>query len=154
MKKIIILFISLPFYLISCGDEGSKENTTKGKSCSTGEGTVMDPNDVKPMALMMRQLANNCDSMRLKINRDVVVDSTEYGLPPFWTAEPTDSSVLEDLFYHNAESFAKAYRTLMSDKTNQQANYTAVINQCINCHSSYCAGPLRRINKLKLDFKE
>lgn len=154
MKKIIaFLFICSSMYLLSCGEK-STEKTSTGKSCSTGESTVMDPNDVKPMALMMRQLANNCDSMRLKINKNRVVDSTEYGLPPFWTAEPTDSSVLEDLFFHNAESFAKAYRTLMSDSLHQKENYTAVIKQCIHCHSSYCAGPLRRINKLTLDFKE
>ncbi len=151
MKKIITVFLFAAVCIgVSCSDSSNKTSKEE-ENCSK---TIKDPNDVKPMALMMRTMANDCDSMRLKINNGKTVDSVQYPLMPFWAAEPTDSSVLEPLYFNNAKQFAAAWRQLMSSKENQKENYTAVINNCVNCHSSYCSGPLRRIKKLPLDYKE
>jgi cytochrome c553 len=152
MKKILtILCILLSIVIIACNDtEKAKESTQE--ECKNE--TIKDPNDPKPMALMMRTMANNCDSMRLEINAGKTVDSVKYPLMPFWTAEPTDSANLVELFYNNASEFEIAYRTLMSNKEHQKENYIAVINSCVNCHNSFCSGPLRRIKKLPLDYKE
>jgi len=150
MKKVIIAFLFVSVcVIVSCSESASKKEITE-ESC---ENPIKDPMEPKPMALMMRTMANYCDSMRLKINAGEVVDSTTYPLMPFWGAEPTDSSVLEPLFFNNAKMFAEAYRKLMSDPQHQKANYTAVIDNCINCHSSYCSGPLKRIKKLTLDYQ-
>ena len=151
MKKISLFFgILLSLYIISCNDnEASKSKTDE--SCTN---PIQDPNEVKPMALMMRTMANYCDSMKVKLNKGESVDSVAYPIMPFWKAEPTDSSVLEDLFFNNANQFQAAYRKLMVEEKSQKENYAAVINQCVNCHSSYCSGPLKRIMKLPLDYKE
>jgi thioredoxin-related protein len=144
------LFACLSFF-IACSGENEKSTSAEDEDCVS---PIKDPNDVKPMALMMRTMANYCDSMRLEINAGRQVDSIKYPLMPFWTAEPTDSSVLETLYFNNAKQFAAAYRELMSSTGQQQAEkYTAVINSCIHCHSSYCSGPLKRIRKLTLDYK-
>lgn len=150
MRKFICaaLFISLAV-IVSCGDN-SKSKTGNTDDC---EKPVMDPNEVKPMAMMMRTMANFCDTMRLKINKGELVDSVHFPLMPFRSAEPTDSSVLEQLFFDNATMFENAWHKLMRDKINQKENYTLVINACVLCHNSYCSGPLRRINKLPLDYK-
>ena len=150
MKNLIagILFASLCIF-ISCSDTNSKK-MAEDESCVN---PTLDPHDVKPMALMMRTMANYCDSMRLEINAGKTVDSLRYPLMPFWTVEPTDSTVLEPLFYNHAKDFEAAYRKLMMDIKNQPENYTAVINRCVQCHSSYCSGPLKRIRKLTLDYK-
>jgi hypothetical protein len=151
MRKIIIglLFFSACI-IISCS-ESNKTSDAQEEDCNK---PIQDPNDVKPMAQMMRTMAIYCDSMRLKINKNETVDSVQFPLMPFWNAEPTDSSVLETLFFNNAKNFAASYRLLMSNKENQKENYTAVINNCVNCHSIYCSGPLKRIRKLTLDYKE
>lgn len=151
MQKIFIAFAAVTIFIISCVESDSKK-IARNEECD--KPTIMDPNDVKPMALMMRTMANYCDTMRLKINKGEVVDSVAFPLMPFWTAEPTDSSVLEDLFFNNAKRFENAYRKLMQDKANQKENYTAVVNKCVHCHNSYCSGPLKRIRKLPLDYKE
>lgn len=152
MKKILITFcILLSIAIVACNDSEKPKESTQ-EECKNE--TIKDPNDPKPMALMMRTMANNCDSMRLEINNGKTVDSIKYPLMPFWTAEPTDSANLVELFYNNASEFEIAYRTLMSNKEHQKENYTAVINSCVNCHNSFCSGPLRRIKKLPLDYKE
>jgi len=153
MQKIILVtFWLLACVLISCSEK-RKDKTANDKQEGSCSAPVKDPNNPKPMALMMRNLADACDSMRLQILANHTVDSVKYPLMPFWTAEPTDSSVLEPLFFDNAKIIEKAWRTLMSSKENQAANYTAVVNACVHCHSSYCSGPLRRIRKLTLDYK-
>ncbi len=150
LKKLITacLFVSVCI-LVSCSGSTKKTNE-ENESCIK---PIKDPNNPKPMALMMRSMANYCDSMRLEINNGKVVDSIKYPLMPFWTAEPTDSSVLETLFFNNAKQFAAAYRQLMGNTGDQKENYTTVINACIHCHNSYCSGPLKRIRKLTLDYK-
>ncbi len=146
---IAFLFLSLNV-ILSCSDSKKTEDSvTDEESCVN---PTKDPNDVKPMAQMMRAMANYCDTMRVHINAGKQVDSLQFPLMPFWTVEPTDKSVLEPLFYNNAKQFAAAYRQLMSDTTQQRESYTAVINSCINCHSSFCSGPLKRIRKLTLDY--
>ena len=106
MRTLCILGLRLIRLLIACQNESKPKESEE--SCTN---PIKDPNEVKPMALMMRTMANYCDSMRLKINRNEVVDSVQYPLMPFWTAEPTDSSNLEKLFFDNAAMFEKAYRT-------------------------------------------
>ncbi|MBK7690646.1 MAG: hypothetical protein IPK62_11700 [Bacteroidetes bacterium] len=151
MYKIGILFICIVMGIISC-EENTSTKKLKENDCE--KPTIKDPNEVKPMAQMMRTMANYCDTMRLKINKNEWVDSVAFPLMPFWSAEPTDSSVLETLFFDNAKRFENAYRKLMQDQNHQKENYTAVIATCVHCHNSYCSGPLRRIKKLPLDYKE
>jgi thioredoxin-related protein len=152
MQKLIIFsFLASCIFIIAC--QNNETSKSEKESCSKEE-TIKDPNNPKPMALMMRTMANYCDSMRLELNAGKRVDSIKYPLMPFWTAEPTDSSNLIDLFYDNAKQFEAAYRKLMMSQSNQKENYSLVIQSCQNCHHSFCSGPLKRINKLTLEYKE
>jgi thioredoxin-related protein len=151
-KSVIVISFLLTVLCFACR-EGSSSKTESQTECKSEE-TIKDPNNPKPMALMMRTMVSYCDSMRLDINAGKRVDSIKYPLMPFWDAEPTDSANLVDLFYDNAKDFAAHYRALMSDTNHQKENYTAVINSCVNCHNSFCSGPLRRIKKLPLDYVE
>ena len=151
MKKIFFLFLSATVFTLSCVDSASKK-VAKNEACT--QPTIKDPNEVKPMARMMRTMANYCDTMRIKIAHGETVDSVNFPLMPFRSAEPTDSSVLEQVFFDHATQFELAWQKLMRDKTHQKENYTAVILACTNCHNHYCSGPLKRIRKLSLDYKE
>lgn len=157
MRKILLAFLFVCLCAVVSCSETSKQTSNDSVKSEEAEdcdaNTIKDPNDVKPMALMMRTMADYCDTMRLKINKGEKVDSVAFPLMPFWSAEPTDSSVLETLFFDNAIIIQNAWRKLMSSPENQAANYTAVVDACVHCHSSYCSGPLKRIRKLKLDYK-
>jgi hypothetical protein len=150
--KIICALSLLCIFLvwIACNesDNLSKQSSNK-RECAQ---PIKDPNNPKPMALMMRTMADYCDSMKVDLLAGKTVDSIRYPLMPFKHAEPSDSSNLIELFYNNADRFAAAYRKLMQDTQHQKENYTAVINECIHCHNSFCSGPLRRIRKLPLDY--
>lgn len=147
-------FILAMMYLMACSQNQqapSKENTavadSTDASCASPE-AIKDPNNAKPMALMMRQLALNADSMKAQLLRGESLDSLKYPFIRFYLAEPTDPNVLQPLFYENARLFQEAYQALFAHPKEQVKYYNLVIGKCVNCHESYCSGPLKKIRKL------
>lgn len=110
------------------------------------------PNQDKPMALMMRQMADNAQKMKDKIESGAIVNAADFPFIRFHLVEPTDPDVLQPQFFENARMFQEAHKALVtSGKDKQREMYTAYIAQCINCHQTYCSGPLKRIRKLVLN---
>jgi hypothetical protein len=126
------------------------ENNTNSASCESDE-TIKDPNNTKPMALMMRQMAANADSIKSMIMRGEKPDSLRYPFIRFYLVEPTDPNVLQPQFFENARLFQNAYRDLMSAKADHKQYYNLMINACVKCHEQYCSGPLKRIRKLPIN---
>jgi hypothetical protein len=156
--SIIILGVLLSVVsIIAChqGDQGNKkeleskaETDSGGSSCEKVPETTLYPNPTKPMALMMRTMVDNAQSMREQVIRSEPLDSLKYPFIRFYLAEPTDSSVLEPVFFENARLFQQSYQLLFQHPDKQLMYYNAMIGKCINCHEHYCNGPLKRIRKL------
>jgi hypothetical protein len=151
--------------VIACNSRSEKpgdKNSTASPATSSGNdqsaacdtGVVMDPNDPKPMALMMRAVAVNADSMRAQLMRGEKLESSKYPSIRFHLAEPTDASVLEPRFFENARFYHKAYSEIFSHPDEQEKYYNVMIGKCVNCHESYCSGPLRRIRKMYLPLEK
>lgn len=113
--------------------------------------TIMDPNNPKPMALLMRVQAANADSMHHQLLRGEKLDSNQYPFIHFYLVEPTDPKVLEAQFYENARTFKTAYEAVFTHPNAQKKYYNIMINGCIKCHEKYCSGPLKRIRKFPIE---
>jgi len=100
------------------------------------------------MALMMRQMVVNMDKMKSKLENGERVQAKDFPFLRFYLVEPTDPNVLEPQFYENARLFQAAYQQIFETKALQVTAYNAAIGKCINCHQSYCSGPIKRIKKL------
>lgn len=110
------------------------------------------PNNDKPMALMMRQMADNAQQMKTLIEKGEAVTGAQFPYIRFHLVEPTDPDVLQPQFYENARLFQVAHKELVNGKAGEQkALYQAYIAKCITCHETYCSGPLKRIRKLVID---
>ena len=154
------LFISLCLLLLvgalvqSCDNAPKKETTTENSQAAQDSldacAPIKDPNHPKPMALMMRQMAANADSMKAKINRGETLDSLQYPFIRFYTVEPTDPNVLEPNFFEKARLFQAAYKEVFQHPSDQKKYYNLMIQACVNCHQNYCSGPLKRIRKLPI----
>lgn len=125
------------------------DTTSKNSSCLK---PIKDPNNPKPMALMMRQMADNADSMKAQLLRGEHLQISNYPFMRFYMAEPTDTSVLKMQFYENARFFQQAYLDMFKSTSNQKQLYNVVIGKCVNCHEMYCNGPLKRIRKMFIDL--
>jgi hypothetical protein len=160
MKKYLLTlsFVSVVAFF-ACNQNDNKKQTTTNTSqaqsdsvpCDNPE-TIKDPNDAKPMALMMRQMAANADSIKATLLRGSMPDSLRYPFIRFYLVEPTDPSVLEPQFYENARLFQQAYFAFFKHPNEAKKYYNVLIGKCVNCHENYCSGPLKRIRKLYIDL--
>lgn len=151
-RRFLLFALAILGLLAACVNSTPNNKETKGAECSMDN--QENPNGTKPLAQMMRTMTNYCDSMRLDILAGRKVDSLRYPMPAFIEAEPTETNIKTPIFYALGGEFENAYRRLMSDTTNQAENYTVVIQQCRACHLNFCSGPLRKIDKLGLDYRE
>lgn len=156
MKYSTIFFTVLLFgvVLYAC-NQPSKQAEPKIKSekdslaaCENPDETIMDPNQTKPMALMMRTMVKNAQGMRDQVQKGEVLDSLKHPFIKFYLVEPTDPNVLVPVFFENARLFQQAYLDLFRHPQEQKKYYNLMVGKCINCHESYCTGPLKRIRKL------
>ena len=104
------------------------------------------------MALMMRMMADNADSMKAQLLRGEHLDASHYPFMRFYAVEPTDTTVLTMQFYENARLFQQAYTDMLKTTSNQKQLYNVVIGKCVNCHEMYCNGPLKRIRKMFVEM--
>ena len=152
MNKLFIIIAGVLLF-IACNqnsNQKNKEAVNKDSSQSCAK-PIKDPNNPKPMALMMRLMAANADSMRFELLRGELLDSLKYPFLRFYMVEPTDPNVLEPQFYENARLFQDAYKAQFRTKPKDQiVAYNVTIGKCINCHESYCSGPLKRIRKFPI----
>lgn len=130
--------------------EAGLEKDSSENSCENPEGTIMDPNQTKPMALMMRTMVKNMQLMRDQLEKGEKLDSLKYPFIRFYMVEPTDPNVLEPQFFENARLFQQAYIDLFKHPEAQTKYYNLMVDKCINCHQSYCSGPIKRIRKLTI----
>jgi hypothetical protein len=146
-----LLFI-IGLVVQACSNEQKPTTKAEDKKADSLDAcaTIKDPNHPKPMALMMRQMAANSDSMKAKVNRGEVLDSLQYPFIRFYAVEPTDPSVLEPNFFEKARLFQSAYKALFRHPSEQKKYYNLMIQACVSCHENYCSGPLKRIKKLPI----
>ncbi|MFN7313050.1 MAG: hypothetical protein ACK5UI_06165 [Bacteroidota bacterium] len=162
-SKLVVVLLLFGFVLIyACSNTSNSTvtglDTLKHQQHQTSLDTAEDcakptkyPNQDKPMALMMRQMADNAQKMKDKLEKGEQITGEEFPFIRFHLVEPTDPNVLQPQFYENARLFQEAHKVLINGKKGEQKElYTAYINQCINCHQTYCSGPLKRIRKLTL----
>jgi hypothetical protein len=154
MKKVIhfVVFIMFSGVLINACSNNNQPKATTTASGDTAQviETIKDPNKPKPMALMMRQMAANADSMKAKLLRGESLDSLSFPFIRFYLVEPTDKNVLEPQFFENAKIYQAAHKAIFDHPTEQKKYYNLMIGACISCHENYCSGPLRRINKMPI----
>lgn len=160
MKYSTIIFIALflGVILYACNQpakqadpkvaEAKSDKDSASSSCENPDETIMDPNVTKPMALMMRTMVKNAQFMRDQIQKGEVLDSLKHPFIKFYLVEPTDPNVLEPAFFENARLFQQSYLDLFRHPQEQKQYYNLMVGKCINCHESYCSGPLKRIRKL------
>ncbi|MFM8960252.1 MAG: hypothetical protein ACKOKH_08325 [Bacteroidota bacterium] len=104
------------------------------------------------MAAAMRAMLLQAETMRAYL----VSDSAKSSPPPAWAPmpfekqTPTDSNVVTPDFLRRASDYHKAFEKVGREPTPEHFN--AVVAQCVQCHESNCPGPIKRINRLRIEI--
>lgn len=135
-------------FFIACGETSDKQIE---KSCEADnvEVSAINPNGDSELALLMRQLFYDTDSLKQLVvveGKEVPKDFID-ALENVHTATPTDPEVKTEEFKAFNELLINAAKEL-SVATNKQEAYNNFLNRCIDCHQVVCPGPIKRIKKL------
>jgi cytochrome c553 len=125
---------------VACQPAAEKQEETATAPASKVEAA-------KPMAMMMRAIYDQSRDMRGRLEAGEALDSSFYRFLEFHQLEPTDSTVLVEVFYEHNEDFKAAFEALLASSNKE--TYNAMLTQCVNCHQDFCPGPIKRINKLR-----
>jgi hypothetical protein len=142
MKKFFpLIFIAILVLLMSCFISCSE--TTKESPAQM----PLNPNGDSELALLMRQMATESDSIRAAVLRG---DSH-----PVWTrlqdlhsAAPTDPTVTGPVFEGFANAFITSVKNFENSDSLRLKHFNAVVDGCMQCHQEFCPGPMKRIAKL------
>ena len=149
-KNISIPIIFGIFFLISACSNAEKEQQVNEEVITE----VVDnhPNKDSELALLMRKMYNDADSIKQLIVNDEGNISKEYidALERIHTATPTDADVKTPEFKAYTELMVNEANVLFSSETNKKEGFNNLVNKCVECHQSFCPGPIKKINKLKI----
>lgn len=150
-KKLkIILGCTLASLFFACNFEvkhSESENNCKDKV------EIINPNGDSELALLMRKMYLDADKIKQKIinNEDNIADDFIAELEKVHTANPTDKNVKTPEFTAFNNLLINQAKELKKKSANKKEAFNSLVVSCINCHQSFCPGPIKRIKKLKIN---
>ncbi|HEY4797830.1 MAG TPA: hypothetical protein VII99_02025 [Bacteroidia bacterium] len=117
--------------------------------CSNGEKKSLNPNGDSELALLMRKMASQTESLKVSLYKKENIGAYPSDYEKMLTATPTDSTLNRTLFNGFATDYLSKVKIFYSSPdTLQIKNYNLMVNSCITCHRNFCNGPLKRIKKM------
>lgn len=150
MKKtfVIISILTLAGLLIvACGKTNKDQNNDKKKPS-------LNPNGDSELAIVMRTMMQSGKTMKSEIENNQTISPYPSELKTITTAIPTEG-MIEDRNIFNG--FANYYLTTLDSvymsavDTKKQFNH--MVKSCVDCHESYCHGPIPAIKQLYISAK-
>lgn len=145
MKFYWIGFIFTLFFisLISCSGEQKKV-----------EMGILHPNDDSELTLLMRDMYNYYDSLKVDIKNGDVPENIR-NFAEIHSAVATEPSKSEsDLYKAMSSVYLESANRLNDSETNLPKQFNIMVDNCMNCHRQMCPGPMVKIKKLYLPMKE
>ncbi len=131
--------------------ESVKEKSESGKSginCTAKK--PLNPNGDSELALLMRDMYNTSDNLRIEVERGRVTSKFPQRFNEMHSALATEPSVKNKTFSILADDYLKGLKILYSSSQEKlKSNYNESVQKCISCHENFCPGPIQKITKLK-----
>ena len=149
---IIPIFIGIfSFLFVACESEvKQKEVITDASQVEVSE---TNPNGDSELALLMRKMFEEGEDIKKLITNNEGNITEEYiaELERIHTATPTDTDVKTPEFKAYTKLMIDEANLLFSNDSNRVQGFNNLVNRCINCHQSFCPGPIKRIKKLTIN---
>ena len=148
----IVLGCFMASLFFACSEEVVVEQNPPSAEVEEVTVSPINPNGDSELALLMRQLFNDADSIKQLIEAgqgSVPVEFIE-AIERVHTADPTDPEVKTDQFTAFNDMMKAQAERLKESTENQVEEFNNFVNSCISCHQVVCPGPIKRIKKLKI----
>jgi len=114
-------------------------------------GTRPDPGlEAAPMSLiaMMQDIQKDAGQLREQILRGDTLFTRLEQPHDFKTGIPSSPDKNDRNFSELSDAFTEAYERMASSQTPKVEAYNLMISSCLDCHSTFCPGPIRQIKRL------
>lgn len=140
-------------FLANCSDHAKDQAAEQAKKDSLAScSKPLNPNGDSELAVLMREMMSSAGNLKEMIRQGNLPDKFPDEFLKIHTAKPTDSDTKKASFEGFADNYISNLHALYaSPKEELTQNYNAVINACASCHSQHCPGPLKAINKLRIN---
>ncbi len=120
--------------------------------CKNASDKPLNPNGDSELALLMRMMNDSTASVKELVEQGKLPEKFPEAFLKIHTAKPTDPTVKTEEFEAFAASYVEGLKQLyQSSPSELETNYNSLVQRCINCHQSVCPGPIKAINKLKIE---
>ena len=105
------------------------------------------------LASMMRDMQELSEDLRSRIiNGDTSnLPKLGFDLQAMKTAEATEPSMKDEPFNAYTDHFDRVFAEIYQNEISKELAFNNMIESCLNCHQSFCSGPIKAINKLKIE---
>ena len=123
------------------------------QSCDSGKKAEckkpINPNGDSELALLMREMASTTELWKDEV-RDGELAS-ELDVSTIKTATPTDSTVSGATFNGFADAYTASIEHFLDDDSVSVYRFNQMVDKCMSCHSEFCPGPMKRIEKMYIN---
>lgn len=139
----------ISFLFLACGNDSVKEDVFDIAKIEVSE---TNPNGDSELALLMRKMFEDGEDIKALITNNEGNITEEYiqELERIHTATPTDADVKTPEFEAYTKLMIEEANVLFGSDSNRVQGFNNLVNRCINCHQSFCPGPIKRIKKLTI----
>lgn len=143
--RVLIGCFWAPFF-ISCTNSQHQEEATQKIE------TISNPNTDSELTLLMRKMYNDADSIKQDIKSGSGTITNEFitELEQVHTATPSDPKLSNPTFTAFNNLIITEAKSLQSKTENRIEGFNNLVNRCLDCHKTFCPGPIPRIKKLKI----
>lgn len=146
------LFLIVVLMADCSGDQNKNKTEATQKDSVASCKKPLNPNGDSELALLMRDMMSSASNLREMVKQGNLPKEFPEAFLKIHTAKPTDSDTKKASFNAFADNYISNLHLLYnSPKEDLTKNYNAVVNACASCHSQHCPGPLKAINKLKIE---
>ena len=100
------------------------------------------------LAQLMRDLYKEMSQVKTSLDSNITPNKLSLDYKTIHTAVPTDADVRDDQFKGMSDALIMHLEKL--EKAPSIEVYQNTVDVCLQCHQSYCPGPIKKIKKLKL----
>jgi len=120
-------------------------------SCHNNDKVVFYPNQSSEMAQLMRSMVNQLEDIKSKVKNNEDLNQTKLYFSLIHKSQSTDNIQINS----DLESMSKSFHSVVNDYNRYPSvkSYNNIIQSCMNCHASYCSGPMGIINTLYINKK-
>jgi cytochrome c556 len=151
--SVAITLLMFVLFVANCTNNTDKKMAEQAKADSLANCVKeVNPNGDSELSVLMREMMSSASNMREMVKKGDLPAKFPEEFLKIHTAKPTDSETKKASFEGFAENYISNLQVLYnSPKEDLTKNYNAVVNACASCHSQHCPGPLKAINKLKIE---